>query len=414
MIALAGFVLLHVIGALLRVLLTRISLRHALERPSSLWFAIVAAYCVTLGWAGFALGAALLIISRLGLTPLPEASLLRREEVIGFVLLAGLVLARPLTPTQWDEFVWIAKARLESLGFGGGVRAALDPTMGLIPPGYPPLWPASIGWLSLHVDDIGADVLSGSLLMLTCVATLIEVSRGEKDDALAPWPRGSSAALLTVLFASPLIWVHLRSTYVDLPVGLLSASLAVCLLRARERPSLLAVVLAVVLASFKDEGLLHVFAATAAGLAVHGLRKWRLGLPALAAVFSAALWKLLLHLNDVSVKDHAVGALAFGEAANMLKLIALHMFDLHSWGIFWAFAFAALVLAKSELARGLRIALLGLFVVTFFALLAGPERVRVFAENGTLLNRLLLQLWPTAALLIASSWPKAAQPSMTR
>ncbi len=405
MIALAGFLLLYVIGALLRVLLTRVSLRHAFERPSSLWYAIVAAYCVTLGWAGLALAAALIVISRLGLTPLPEASVLRRQEVIGFALLAGLVLARPWTPTQWDEFVWIAKARLESLGFGGGVRAALEPSMGVIPPGYPPLWPASIGWLSLHVDDIGADVLSGSLLMLTSVATLIEVSRGEKDDVLAPWPRGASVGLLAVLFASPLIWVHLRSTYVDLPVGLLSASLVVCLLRSRAHPSLLAVVLAVVLASFKDEGLLHVFAATAAALAMQGLRTWRLGLPALAAVFSAVLWKLLLHLHDVSVKDHAVGALALGETPNMLKLLALHMFDLHSWGLFWAFAFAALVLAKSELARGLRIALLGLFVVTFFALLAGPERVRVFAENGTLLNRLLLQLWPTAALLITAAWP---------
>ena len=81
-----------------------------------MWFAIVAAYCVTLGWAGLALGIALLVISRLGLTPLPEASVLRREEVIGFILLAGLVIARPWTPTQWDEFVWIAKARLESLG----------------------------------------------------------------------------------------------------------------------------------------------------------------------------------------------------------------------------------------------------------------------------------------------------------
>ena len=79
MIALAGFALLYVIGALLRVLLTRISLRHAFERPSSLWYAIVAAYCVTLGWAGLALGVALIICSRLGLTPLPEATVLRRE-----------------------------------------------------------------------------------------------------------------------------------------------------------------------------------------------------------------------------------------------------------------------------------------------------------------------------------------------
>ena len=123
-------------------------------------------------------------------------------------------------------------------------------------------------------------------------------------------------------------------------------------------------------------------------------------------LLAAGVWRLLLSLHAVADRDHAVGAPAFGEAGHVLKLLALHLFDLHSWGVFWAFAFAALMLAKTELSRGLRAALVGLFVVTFFAVLAGPERVRVFAENGTLLNRLLLQLWPTAALLIASAWPK--------
>lgn len=398
MIALAGFLLLHLLGAGLRVALTRVSFRQALERPSSLWFAIVAAYCVTLGWVGLVLAVALFAVSRAGLAPLPDASPLRRGEVIGFALLAALVLARPWTPTQWDEFVWIAKARLESIGFGFGVRAALEPSMGVIPAGYPPLWPASIGWLSLHVDDIDADVLSGSLLMLASAATLIEVWRAERRDS---W------LLLAVAFASPLIWVHLRSTYVDLPVGLLSAALVVTLLRDGERPPFLAVLLGVVLAAFKDEGLLHVLSATVAALTVRSWRSWRLMLPAGAALLAAGAWRLLLSLHAVADRDHAVGAPAFGEAGHVLKLLALHLFDLHSWGVFWAFALAALALAKTELARGLRLALLGLFAVTFCALLLGPERVRVFAENGTLLNRLLLQLWPTAALLIASAWPKA-------
>lgn len=396
MSALAGFLLLHVLGAGLRVALTRVSFRQALERPSSLWFAIVGAYCVTLGWAGLVLGVALIGLSRLGLSPLPDASALRRGELIGFGLLAALVLARPWTPTQWDEFVWIAKARLESIGFGFGVTAALEPSMGLIPPGYPPLWPASIGWLSLHVDELGADVLSGSLLMLASAATLIEVWRAERRES---W------LVLAVLFASPLIWVHLRSTYVDLPVGLLSASLAVALLRSGARPPFLAVLLGVVLAAFKDEGLLHVISATVAALTVRGWRSWRLLLPAGAALLAAGAWRLLLTMHEVAGRDHAVGAPAFGEAGHVLKLLALHLVDLHSWGVFWAFAFAAFALAKSELTRGLRLALAGLFAVTFFALLVGPERVRVFAENGTLLNRLLLQLWPTAALLIASAWP---------
>ncbi len=100
---------------------------------------------------------------------------------------------------------------------------------------------------------------------------------------------------------------------------------------------------------------------------------------------------------------------ALREAPAMLKLLALHLGDLHSWGVFWAFAVGALLLAASPLARGLRVSLLLLFALTTAALLFGPERVRAFAENGTLLNRLLLQLWPTAALLIGSTWGAPGQ-----
>lgn len=394
MIALAGLLLLHVGGAALRVLVTRISFGQAISRPSSVWFAIVAAYCASLGWAGLALGLVLLALSRAGLTPLPDPLPLRRGEVVGFLVLSALVLARPWVPTQWDEFVWIAKARLESLGFGGGVDAALDPSLHLIPAGYPPLWPSAIGWLSLHTDEIDADVLSGSLLMLVCVATLIEVWREEHVSAVG----------LAVVFASPLIWVHLRSTYVDLPVGLLSAALAVCLVRSHERPPFLAVLLGVVLAAFKDEGLLHVFAASLAALLTHG-RRWRFALPAVAAVVTALAWKVLLRVHDVGVRDHSVSLPAWREAPHLAKLLALHLLDLHSWGVFWALVLAAALQANgSPMARGLRLTLLGLFGVTFLALLAGPERVRVFADNGTLLNRLLLQLWPCAALLVLSTW----------
>ncbi len=279
-------VVLQLTGAALLVALTRVTWRSALERPSSLFFSLIALYVASLGWAGLPLAAVLLVITRLGLTPLPDATPLRRGEVLSFLALSCLVLARPWTPTQWDEFVWIAKARLESLGFGAGVRAALDPSSGVIPAGYPPLWPSAIGWLSLHVDDIEADVLSGSLLMLACVATLVEVWRAREAQAAGRFA-------LVILFSSPLIWVHLRSTYVDLPVGLLSASLALCL-TGSARPPFLAVLLAVALAGFKDEGLLHVLAATGAALTVHGVRAWRSLLPMLAAVVASATWKVLL------------------------------------------------------------------------------------------------------------------------
>jgi hypothetical protein len=74
---------------------------------------------------------------------------------------------------------------------------------------------------------------------------------------------------------------------------------------------------------------------------------------------------------------------------------------------------AALVLrALPPPARALRVLLLGNLAFTLAALLVGPERVRVFAENGTLLNRYLVQLWPAAALLLLSALPPS--PALTR
>jgi hypothetical protein len=62
-------------------------------------------------------------------------------------------------------------------------------------------------------------------------------------------------------------------------------------------------------------------------------------------------------------------------------------------------------------ARGLGFALVANLAFMMVALLVGPERVRVFAENGTLLNRLLMQLWPLGVLVIwfGLSAPRAAR-----
>ena len=56
-----------------------------------------------------------------------------------------------------------------------------------------------------------------------------------------------------------------------------------------------------------------------------------------------------------------------------------------------------------RLARGLAVALAinALFVVAM--LVCGPPRVRAFAENGTLVNRVLVQFWPLAAALLLLS-----------
>lgn len=383
MVSLLGLALAHIAGALLRTMLTGAPLRHALKSPSSAWFALAVAYALSLGWAG-----------ALVLATLVAASLaLRRRETsvavpwLAIAGLAGLVLARPWVPTQWDEFVWLGKARLESLGWGNVVAAALDPSQHLIPPGYPPLFPAAVGWLSLGQDSVNAHVLAASGLLWLSAASAVEA-----------WTErvGRPSMLALAVFATPLVWVHLRSTYVDLPVGLLGVALLGQVLRAGPA----AVPLAVVLVAFKDEGLGHVLAACFSALLV--TRSWRVALPAVAGLVTALIWRWLAHQHGVENSDHALGAPLWGWAGTLVKLAVLHATDVFTWGVFWAVALGCALPDRSPTgpARALKV-LVGLdLLIIAAALLAGPERVRVFAENGTLINRLLLQVWPAAALLI--------------
>lgn len=388
MIAFLGWALFHLGGAVIRQLTTRCGWKVALTSPSSAWFGISVAYACSLGVAGVGILLALALVvtqSREGQPPEP----LRHGKAM--LALAGLVLARPWVPTEWDEFVWLAKARFESLGFGAGVHAALDPAAQVIPAGYPPLWPAAVGWLSLGHDALSTHVLAASLLVLLCALTALETFWSERPSLLA----------LAVLVAAPLVWVHLRSIYVDLPVGLLGLAVLGLLLRDPDRPPLLAAVLALVLAGFKDEGLAQVVAATAAALLVHGLRRWRLALPALLALITVATWRWLVHSHGVTLFDHALGVPQWDWAPRLLQLLVLHASDVFSWGVFWAVTVAMVFTPSTDpTARALKVMLVLLALFAAAALLGGPERVRVFAENGTLLNRLLLQLWPCAALLV--------------
>lgn len=312
------------------------------------------------------------------------------------MVIALVVLARPWVPTQWDEFVWLGKARLGALGFDAGVAAALDPAQHLIPAGYPPLWPSLVGWLTLGHDALSAHTLAASLLVLLCALTALEALTLEAPRPLA----------LAVLLASPLVWVHLRSTYVDLPVGLLGLAVFAQLMTGRA--SLVTAALAVTLAGFKDEGLAQVLAATLAALALHGPRRWRLMVPAVAALSCVATWRWLVHLRGVRLFDHALGAPQLDWVPTLVQLFTLHATDVFSWGVFWAVVLALLVTPADRSVRSVKVMLVLLFAFSSAALLLGPERVRVFAENGTLLNRLLLQLWPAAAYLVLQSLPRPA------
>ncbi|MDP2273254.1 MAG: hypothetical protein Q8N23_13235 [Archangium sp.] len=391
MIAILGLALFHLAGSAIRQLTTRCGWGVALRSPSSAWFAIAVAYACSLGVAGVGilLGLALLVTQGGSFTP----------ARIGRVWwgLFGLVLARPLVPTWWDEFVWLGKARFESLGFGAGVQAALDPAQHVIPAGYPPLWPSAVGWLSLGHDALSTQVLAASLLVLLCAATALETLSLSRPRLL----------VIAVLASAPFVWLHARSTYVDLPIGLLGLAVVGLLLRTTDgRPPLLAAALAVVLAGFKDEGLAQVIAATGAALLVQGFRKWRLALPALLALLTMATWRWLVHSHGVPLFDHALGVPQWNWIPRLVELLAFHASDVFTWGVFWAVTLAVVLTpSKDPAVRTLRVMWVLLLLFTVVALLAGPERVRVFAENGTLLNRLLLQLWPCAAVMVIAGLP---------
>ena len=392
---LLALALLHVVGAGLLAVAARLPVRLALRRPSAALVALAVLALASLGMPGLGLLAAL---AGAGWMARPARPTMEASPIPWPFLgaLTALVLARPLVPTQWDELVWLGKARLESLGFGAGVRAALDSSQHLVPPGYPPLWPSAVGWLALGRDALPAHTLAASVLVLLALAAALE--------AWAPLVERPSPLAVAVALAAPLAWVHLRSTYVDLPVGLLALALLGQLLRSVDgRPPVEALALAVLLAGFKDEGLAHVVAATVAAWVVVGRTRaaWRLLLPALLALLFAGTWRALLASAGISDSDHALAAPYWPWVPKLGALLWLHASDVFSWGVFWAVVIAVMVRrGPGDASRALRWLVLCDLAFVAVELLCGPERVRVFAENGTLVNRLLMQLWPAAAALV--------------
>lgn len=392
-----GLTLVHLAGASLLAIASPARLLGVLRSPAAAWVAVAALYAAALGLAGLPLlgvlaVAALVARRRPASTPVADP-----VPWPWLLALAVVVLARPWVPTLWDEFVWLAKARFEALGFGAGVRAALDPSQHLIPPGYPPLWPSAVGWLTLGEDSLQAQVLGSSLLLLLAAGTALEGLGAARQELPGPLRPARAATGLVLALAAPYVWVHWRSCYVDLPVGLLSLALLANLLVPSRL--LLATVLALVLAASKDEGLAHVLAAAAAAGLVR--RSWDALLPAAAGITASVAWRWLAASHGVSSVDHALGTPAWSWLPTVGRLLLLHASDVETWGVFWALVVAALLRGgTSPLGRALR----GLLCVSggllIGALLVGPERVRVFAENGTMLNRLLLQLWPAAAVLV--------------
>lgn len=394
MIALLGAAVLHAVGALLVAVIERRPLREAVTRPTSVFVALSVLACASLGLPGVALAAVMAfgvwLAPRKPGSPLPSGFL-------PVCAVAGLVmLARPWVPLYWDEFVWLAKARLTSISFDEVTRAALDPQAGVIPAGYVPLWPSSVGWLSLGQDSLSGHVVGSSLLLLVCFAAAIE----------SWWASFSTARwwVLVPACAAPLALVHFRAAYVDLPIGLLAAALLGRLLDGRA--GIESIAMAVLLAGFKDEGVTLLVSVSVVAAVLGSMKARSLG-PLLAGVATLIIWRWQVGRSGVEVFDHTLHVPAFDWLPSLGRLLAFHLFDLASWGLTWPLALATLTVRGDRTAQALKWALVANLVFLCAAVLMGPERLRVFAENGTLLNRLLLQSWPIAALLLITHFGRA-------
>ncbi len=342
-----------------------------------------------------------------------------------------VVICRPATLVYWDSFVWLAKARIESEGWGALRAAALDRSADVVPSGYPLLWPLAASWLSMSGRTMEA-LAAGAAAMTLITLMLFLDAVGDVFDGRADAPRAMPARprwaplALTLVAIAPLVLVHLRSAYADLPVGLLAATCTLRLARcfeetgAQSRADLsIATITAAALAGLKDEGAAHLAAMLVAAMVLRQLSRERVTVaPAIVACAAAAIpfigWRVLLWMHHVGDADHQLGAPDVTAAGAIGRTVLSYLTDTRSWGALWPIAFAcvALVLTRGgtfrSVTRFATLAFLGEAALLAAALVFGPARVRVFALEGTLVNRLLLQLAPPAGVMLTLALGDAA------
>ena len=306
-------------------------------------------------------------------------------------------VARETEPLLWDEHIWLLKAKLASLGTLRG--ASFDPSSDAIPVGYPIGIPVLYARLGGEAVELGA-VLARALCLGAFAASVLR----HRSESL--W----RAALLLV--ATPLLLVHARAAYVDLPIGLLSAALYLELSALRP-VALRAMVLAALLATFKDEGIAHVLViGILTEVAQPRLARRAVALALASAGIAFVYWRALLYLHDVIPSEHALGNPAWQQIAPIFAELFGHLSDLRSFGLLFAATTVAVIAAAWV--RALRRdagTLLLLLAALLWGVIAGPGRVREFAASGTLLGRLLVQTAPLAALLVARAMQHFAAPA---
>jgi hypothetical protein len=330
------------------------------------------------------------------------------------VVLALVITLQPPVPMAWDELVWLARARIGAEGPFALTSRALDPSGGLTPAGYP------IGAGVLQAAFAGFDgeltaLTSGtSALVLFAASAFVLVLRRTSTIAWGP--------VALVVMGAPLMWVHLRTGMLDLPLGLFAATFAMALLGARSGDATLmrlAPALAVVMSGLKDEGAMYVAVIALACLGQAALRRTlrtHAGLAVLIAVAVVGTWRARLMLAGVSAEHHAAAGFALGALPDVLRELLRAACDVRSFGASLALVVAAIGMSlvtrggddalASE--RALSIAWLACVGCTLLALLLGPDAVRSFATSGTLWPRFLIQLVPLGACIVGARLQREA------
>ena len=282
------------------------------------------------------------------------------------------------------------------------MERALDPQSELVPRGYPVIAAVLEACFAMRDDSLASLVSGGTALVVAVLALYVLLLDRGAASAF------EERATLVVLACTPLAWVHLRSVQLDLPIGLLVGALVLAIERAdqNDRLGIPAAVVAALLLGIKDEGLSAALAvAIALGTWGASPRARRAAWLAFASLASAVIvFRVRLLLAGSANDDHTLGTATPGAIVPLLGDALRDASDLQTWGLVPSIALAACLVAlrpgTPDRARKLALLLalhsLGLLV----ALVVGPQQVRDFAFEGTLLDRLGLQLLPTAALLI--------------
>jgi hypothetical protein len=335
--------------------------------------------------------------------------------VAAILVATTTAVLRPPAPMFWDESIWLAKARVACEGGRALLERALDPQSELVPRGYPIIAAVLQACFALRDDSLPSLVGGGTALVLSVLALyalLLGRSAASTFEEVASW---------AVLACTPLAWVHLRSVQLDLPVGLLVAALVLAIERAEagDRVGLPAAITIGLLLGIKDEGLAGALAVGLAlgtrGASAHAKRAAWLAFGALAA--SVVVFRARLLLAGSANDDHSLSHASLGAILPLVGDALRDASDLQTWGLVPPFALGALIVAfmpsMPPRARSLARVLVLFALALLTALVLGPPQVRDFAFEGTLLDRMGLELLPTAALLIPRLLPEAPRTEST-